>query len=156
MYLVEILKLKDEGWFSSSECSEANLHSMLKVCESQQIGQMGLQATQAMHTIRDELARRASDLAAQSEERRHRESTALSRAELAASHYANRLSLWAIGISLLALLGSGLSILWQWRDRSPSMSASQVRQPATAQSNTGSLVSFPSTNGQSTNKVVPP
>ena len=66
MYLMEILKLKDEGHFSKPECSPDKLREMLKVCEQQEIGQMGLQARQCGQTIRDELAHREED-------RRHQE-----------------------------------------------------------------------------------
>ena len=66
MYLMGILKLKDEGHFSKPECSLEKLREMLKVCEQQEIGQMGLQARQCGQTIRDELAYREED-------RRHQE-----------------------------------------------------------------------------------
>lgn len=58
MYLMEILKLKDEGYFAKPECSPEKLREMLKVCEQQEIGQMGLQARQCGQTIRDELSHR--------------------------------------------------------------------------------------------------
>jgi hypothetical protein len=59
MHLMEIVKLKDEGRLSSPDYSESDLRGMIKVCEPQEAGTMGLLATQTIKAIRDELERRA-------------------------------------------------------------------------------------------------
>src|SRR6185369_17352652 len=126
MSLIEILKRKESGWFSSPDCSDSHLTSMLRECESQQRGQMALEANQAAQAIRDEFARRRKLAEAQAEDRRHRESVALgqkqielSQEEIAASHYSNRLSKWAIGIALFALAVAALGLYLQWVSGAP-------------------------------------
>ena len=58
MQLMPILKLKEDRYFSSPDCSEQQLRSMMMDCESYQGGANALQATQAIQAIRDELVRR--------------------------------------------------------------------------------------------------
>jgi hypothetical protein len=82
MYLMEILKVKDEGRLSSPDYSEPDLQGMIRDCEPQQGGQMGLQATQAIQAIRDEINRRRATAERQAEARRHQESVALDRESL--------------------------------------------------------------------------
>lgn len=60
------------------------------------------------------------------EAQRHKEMTALSRQEIAASHYSNRLSVWAIGIAGVALLVAGLSLYLQWKTEAISKSHSPL------------------------------
>ncbi len=102
----------EKGRLSSPAVSPDDLNSMLTVCNSQcRPGQMmASEASRSIEAIHRELERREveqakkdSGAAAQIGAQRHQETVALDRETIEASHYSNRLSVWAIVVALAAL-----------------------------------------------------
>jgi hypothetical protein len=74
----------------------------------------------------DKLSAQQFETQSKLDAQRHRETTDLTREEIAASHYSNWLSKWAVGIAGVALLVAGLSLYLQWRAEAKSKPHSPV------------------------------
>lgn len=103
-----------------------------------------------------EIEWRANEEATRLEASRHVETTALSREEIDASHYSNRLSIAAIVIAVFALLVAGLSLFLQWRQKQAATPAPRPHTPLALRSNTAPAVALPLTNAPPTNPAALP
>ena len=103
-------------------------------------------ADEEIHRREAEQAKTDAEAVARLETQRHGETTALARTEISVAR-------WALGIALLALAVSGMSIYWQWRDRVAATNQSRSPLFVAPPTNTPPAVLSPATNFPATNVV---
>jgi len=104
-----------------------------------------------------EEARKAAERSAQIDARRHEEEIALSREEIDASHYSNRLAAFAIAVAVVALVVAILGWMFPREPRATGRAGLVNPQlPVAVLSNTAPAVSLRLNSASTSNPAAPP